>query len=71
MKTFNSYAKYDMALYFTLITLIDGRLVGDFRGEIWMNESRKMVKNTIHCRHFVKKCVILHPRIRTRQLWHR
>ena len=24
--TYNSYAKYDMALYFTLITLIDGRL---------------------------------------------
>ena len=24
--TYNSYAKYDMALYFTLITLIDGLL---------------------------------------------
>ena len=27
----------------------------------WTNENHKMVKNTIHCRHFTEKYVNLHP----------
>ena len=53
-----------------LLTLIAMAGLGFLR-DIWKDESREKVKNTIHSRHFAKKCVILHPRIRTRQLWHR